>query len=227
MVRSTSICLMLSLALAIPASSQGPAQTPNQNPVLGPAGGRGQGRGPATPPPSGVPPAERNAGGRPFHNEAERAAKWKVVAMPYSRAGLTTAEQQMIAKLADACHLLDEIYLHQSDLGGWAIYHATSNADMYRLFSINGSRWAWADRNTPVIGEEPLVPGHELYPFGTTSAVIETYAAAHPEQKAASTIHGRWSIGSARPCAHTEPAGRERCRSPVHLSRIMRPMPSG
>jgi hypothetical protein len=117
--------------------------------------------------------------------------------MPYSRTGLTTAEQQMIAKLADACHLMDEIYLHQSDLGGWAIYHATSNADMVRLFSINGSRWDLADRNTPVIGEEPLVPGHELYPFGTTSAIIERYAAAHPDQKAA--IYNPWTVVRSAP----------------------------
>ena len=103
----------------------------------------------------------------------------------------------MIAKLADACHLLDQIYLHQSDLGGWAIYHATSNADMYRLFSINGSRSDLADRNTPVIGEEPLVPGHGLYPFGTTSAVIEKYAAAHPEQKDA--LYNPWTVVRSAP----------------------------
>jgi hypothetical protein len=117
--------------------------------------------------------------------------------MPYTRTGLTSAEQQMIAKLADACRLMDEIYLHQSDLGGWAIYHATQNADMVRLFSINGSRWDLADRNTPVIGEEPLVPGHELYPFGTTSAVIEKYAAAHPEQKAA--LYNPWTVVRSAP----------------------------
>jgi hypothetical protein len=144
-----------------------------------------------------MPDPERNAGGRPIHNEAERAARWKVVAMPYSRAGLTPAEQQMIAKLADACHLMDEIYLHQSDLGGWAMYHATSNADMVRLFSINGSRWDLAQHNSPVIGEEPLVPGHELYPFGTSSAVIEKYAAAHPEQKAA--LYNPWTVVRSAP----------------------------
>jgi hypothetical protein len=48
--------------------------------------------------------------------------------MPYSRAGLTPAEQQMIAKLADACHLIDEIYLHQSDLGGWSTATPRSSA---------------------------------------------------------------------------------------------------
>ncbi len=197
MVRSQSIGLLLSLALAIPAASQVPAQTPNQNPAPGPAGPRAQGRTPGPTAQPGLPDPERNAGGRPIHNEAERAARWKVVAVPYSRAGLTPAEQQMIAKLADACHLMDEIYLRQSDLGGWAIYHVTQNADLIRLFSINGSRWDLADRNSPVIGEEPLVPGHELYPFGTTRAVIEQYAAAHPDQKAA--LYSPWTVVRSAP----------------------------
>jgi len=204
-VRIPSIGLLLSLALAIPVASQVRGQTPNPNPVLGPAGPRGQGRAPGgaqgrTPAPAaqpGLPAPTERIGGRPIHNESERAARWKMVAMPYSRAGLTPAEQQMISKLADACHLMDEIYLRQSDLGGWAIYHSTQNADMYRLFSINGSRWDLADQNSPVIGEEPLVPGHELYPFGTTSAVIEKYAAAHPEQKAA--LYNPWTVVRSAP----------------------------
>ena len=105
-----------------------------------------------------------------MHNEAERVARWKPVAMPYARAGLTLRQQQMIAKLADACHLMDTLYWHQSDLGGWAVYHVTVNPVMERLFAINGSRWDLADRNTPILGEEPLVPGHELYPFGLPRA---------------------------------------------------------
>jgi hypothetical protein len=200
-VRFQSIGLLLSLALAIPAASQVSVQTPNQNPGPGPAGprapARAQGRAPAPAAQPGLPAPTERIGGRPIHNEAERAARWKVVAMPYSRAGLTPAEQQMIAKLADACHLMDEIYLRQSDLGGWALFHTTQNADLYRLFSINGSRWDLVDRNSPVIGEEPLVPGHELYPFGTTSAVIEQYSAAHPDQKAA--LYSPWTVVRSAP----------------------------
>jgi len=131
------------------------------------------------------------------HNEAERVARWKPVAMPYVRTGLTPRQQQMIAKLADACHLLDTLYWHQSDLGGWAVYHVTANPVMERLFAINGSRWDLADRNSPILGEEPLVPGHELYPFGTTSAAIERYAAAHPEQKAA--LYNPWTVVRSAP----------------------------
>ena len=191
------------------------SQTPNQNPVLGSAGssapggaqGRGQGRGPGSAP-GGAPdfaaqPGVRvslsRVGGRPVHNEAERVARWKVVAIPYSRSGLTATEQQMIAKLADACHQMDEIYLHQSDLGGWAIYHVTQNADVYRLFSINGSRWdvAQPGHDASFIPEEPLVQGHELYPFGTTGTVIAQYAAQHPEQKAA--FYDPWTVVRSAP----------------------------
>jgi hypothetical protein len=112
--------------------------------------------------------------------------------MPYSKAGLTPREQQMIAKLADACRLLDQIYLHQSDLGGYAMYHTTQSPDMLRLFEINGSRWDLVDRNSPFVGEEPLVPGHEIYPFGLKSAQIEQYAAAHPAEKAA--LYNPWTV---------------------------------
>jgi hypothetical protein len=193
--------LVLAAGLVVCGGHAGAQAAAGQNPVLGPAGAGAPGaraqRGPAPAEQPGLPAAERNAGGRPIHNEAQRAARWKVVAMPYSRAGLTAAEQQMIAKLADACHLLDEVYLHQSDLGGWAMYHTTQNADIYRLFSINGSRWDLVDRNSPFTGEEPLTPGHELYPFGLTSAGIEQYAAAHPEAKAA--LYSPWTVVRSAP----------------------------
>ena len=172
-MRSRSICLFLSVALAMPAVSQAPAgaSAPPANRGQSPA--RAESRTP------------RNAGGRPVHNEEERAAYWKSVKVPYNKAGLTPREQRMVAKLADACRLLDEVYWHQSDLGGWAMYHTTQSAVMAKLFSINGSRWDLVDENFPLIGEEPLVPGRELYPFGLTRADIEHYVAAHPEQKAA------------------------------------------
>ena len=75
----------------------------------------------------GQAPAKRIAGGRPFRNEAERAARWKPVPMPYRRAELTASEQQMVVKLADACRLMDTLYWQQSDLGGLAVYRVTHN----------------------------------------------------------------------------------------------------
>ena len=135
---------------------------------------------------------QRNAGGRPLHNEAERAARWKPDTIPFHRAALTLAEQQMVLKLADACRLMDQLYWHQSDLGGFAMYHGTQAEVLARLFQINGSRWDLVDQNVPFVGEEPMPPGHELYTFGLKRQQIESYVAAHPEQKAA--IYSPWTI---------------------------------
>jgi hypothetical protein len=172
--------VLLTLALTTLTATH----TRAQNPVLAPA------------PPAAARPATpvpgRNAGGRPVHNEAERADRWKQVPMPYSRGGLNAREQQMIAKLADACHLLDQLYLHQSDLGGYMMYHTTQNPDILRLFQINGSRWDLVDRNSPFSGEEPLIPGHEIYPYGLKLAQINQYIAAHPDQKAG--IYNPWTV---------------------------------
>jgi hypothetical protein len=132
---------------------------------------------------SGQVPARRNAGGRPVHDEAERAARWKSVAMPYARAGLSTREQQMVAKLADACRLMDELYWHQSDLGGWAVYRVTQSPALAKLFGVMGSRWDLLDDNFPYLGEEPMPPGHELYPYGLTREQIDHFTATHPEMK--------------------------------------------
>ena len=130
-------------------------------------------------------PTKRNAGGRPFHNEEERAARWKQVEMPYRRGDLTPREQQMVGKLADACRLMDTLYWHQSDLGGWAVYRVTQSPVLARLFSIMGSRYDLLDENETFLGEAVMPLGHELYPYGLTQRQIESYAAAHPEIKAA------------------------------------------
>ncbi len=174
MVRSSSIALFVTLTSLLPAAAQAPP-----NSVLAPA-------------PPAARPANRNAGGRPFHNEAERAAHWKPLPIPYNRVGLSPREQQMIAKLADACHLLDQLYFHQSDLGGYFVYHTTQNPEVLRLFQINGSRYDLVDDNITFLGEAVLPPGRELYPFGLTRAAIEQYAAAHPSEKAA--LYSPWTV---------------------------------
>ena len=130
-------------------------------------------------------PARRNADGRPFHNQAERAARWKPVAMPYRRAELTASEQHMVAKLADACRLMDTLYWQQSDLGGLAVYRVTQSPVLARLFGIMGSRYDLLDENDSFLDDAVMPPGHELYTYGLTRERIESYAAAHPEVKEA------------------------------------------
>ena len=162
-LRAISITLCLSLAVLLPAAAQAPA-------------GRG---------PSDRGPSPRNAGGRPFHNEAERAAHWKPVAIPYHRAALTPRDQQMVAKLADACRLMDMLYWHQSDLGGWAVYRVTQSEVLARLFNIMGSRYDLLEENETFLGEATMPPGHELYTYGLTRPQIEHYVSIHPEAKSA------------------------------------------
>jgi hypothetical protein len=155
---------------------------------------------------------QRNAGGRPIHNEAERADHWKPEAMPFHRDGLTAREEQTVLKLADACRLMDQLYWHQSDLGGLAMYRGTQADVLVRLFQINGSRWDLVDQNAPFVGEEPMPPGHELYSFGLKRQQIESYVAAHPEQKAA--IYSPWTI------VHSTVTGTELRDVPDHLEAI-------
>ncbi len=189
MVQSGSVGLLICVALILPVCAQVPAGAPNPNANPTPR----QTRPDAAQRPVRVESrTARNAGGRPVHNEAERAAYWKSVVVPYRKTTLTLREQQMVAKLADACRLLDELYWHQSDLGGWAMYRTTRSPVLKKLFSINGSRWDLVDENFPFIGEEPLVPGHELYPFALTRTQIEQYSPVHPEQKAA--IYSPWTV---------------------------------
>ncbi len=193
-MRCTSRGLLLTFALALPACGQtaGDAQAPADNPALRqlrPAGAQRPQRVESRTP--------RNSGGRPIHNEAERAAYWKTVKVPYNKAGLTPREQQMVAKLADACRLMDQLYWHQSDLGGYMMYHTTQSPVMAKLFSINGSRWDLVDENFPLIGEQPMMPGRELYPFGLTRTEVEQYSTTHPSEKAA--IYSPWTVVRSAP----------------------------
>jgi hypothetical protein len=141
---------------------------------------------------SGQTPARRNAGGRPFHNETERAARWKPTTIAYRQASLTPREREMVAKLADACRLMDTLYWQQSDLGGLAVYRVTQNETLARLFSFMGSRYDLLAENESFLGEAVMPTGHELYPYGLTRGQIERYIAAHPESKPG--IYNPWSI---------------------------------
>ncbi len=127
----------------------------------------------------------QNAGGRPFHNEAERLAKWKAVEMPFHSSGLSARERQMVDKLVEACRLLDGVFWRQSDLGGLALYQHTRNQTLKDLLGVMGSRWDLVDQNRPFIGEEPMFPGHALYPDDLTRARQEQYVQRHPEDRAA------------------------------------------
>uniref|UniRef100_Q02AC2 Zn-dependent hydrolase n=1 Tax=Solibacter usitatus (strain Ellin6076) TaxID=234267 RepID=Q02AC2_SOLUE len=116
---------------------------------------------------------------------AQRLAQWKPVEMPFAASNLSANERKMIALLGDACRLLDEVYWQQSDKTGFELYRTTKDADLKRLLQIMGSRWDLLDENRPFVGNEPMPPGHELFPHDLTRAQIEQYVQQHPGEKAA------------------------------------------
>jgi hypothetical protein len=104
--------------------------------------------------------------------------------MPFHSTGLSTRERQMVEKLVTACQLLNSVYWRQSDNAGLAIYKTTKDPTVKRLFAIMGSRWDLLDENRPFVGNEPMPPGHDLYPHDLTPQKIEQYVKQHPEDKA-------------------------------------------
>jgi hypothetical protein len=61
-----------------------------------------------------------------------------------------------------------------------------------RLFAIMGSRWDLLDENRPFLGNEPMPPGHDLFPHDLTAQRIDQYVKQHPEDKAGiyDPVHG-------------------------------------
>ena len=112
-------------------------------------------------------------------------AKWQPIQMPFRSAGLSARERRLVDKLVEAARHLDDIFWRQSDPEGLRLYQTTSDPALKRLLMINGCRWDLLNDNRPFVGDEPMPPGHALYPAGLTRAQIEQYVRQHPEDKAA------------------------------------------
>jgi hypothetical protein len=119
----------------------------------------------------------------------QRLAKWRQVRMPFQSGGLKPQEIRMVQKLVDACRHLEGIYWRQSDPQGLNLFQtlqASTNPQdikLRRLLRINGSRFDLLAQNRPFVGNEPMPPGHALYPQGITREKIEEYIKQHPEKK--------------------------------------------
>ena len=118
--------------------------------------------------------------------------------MPFAMEKLSPRERQLVEKLIDACRKVETIFWLQSDPEGKALYESlekapgSPDAALRRFLWINGGRWDLLDENRPFVGREPMPPGHALYPKDLTRAAIETYVAAHPEERPA--IYGERTV---------------------------------
>jgi hypothetical protein len=121
----------------------------------------------------------------------KRLAKFRRVRMPFSRAGLTVREQQLVKKLVEACGYLESIYWRQSDPDGLALYQSLESSTSPRdvklrtYLKLNASRFDLIDENKPFVGSEPMPLGRGFYPEGLTREQVEQYVKEHPDQKAA------------------------------------------
>ena len=116
-------------------------------------------------------------------------ALWKRVQMPYDVTGLTARQQQMVKKLVDASHYIEDIFLRQSDpeaVGLMQSLAGSKNAkdqEVLRMLRIMGSRYDLLADNKPFIGTQPMSPDRGFYPSGLTSEQIEQYVNQNPQKK--------------------------------------------
>ena len=122
-------------------------------------------------------------------NLAEQLAKFKPVKMPFDSAHLTPRERQMVDKLVEACQYLETIYWLQSDPEGLKLYKTLEGSSkpqdvaLARYLRINGSRFDLINNDAPFVGTSPRPPGRGFFPPDMTREEMESYVAAHPEQK--------------------------------------------
>ncbi|HKA37875.1 MAG TPA: Zn-dependent hydrolase [Thermoanaerobaculia bacterium] len=109
--------------------------------------------------------------------------------MPFAMEKLAPRERLLVEELMEACSRAEAIFWRQSDPEGAALYEKlpagkdASDAALRRFLWINGGRWDLLDGNRPFVGREPMPPGHWLYPKDLTRAEIESYVAAHPDER--------------------------------------------
>ncbi len=134
---------------------------------------------------------------QPTEDIGAQLAKFRQVNMPFSAAGLSPREKQMVNKLVEASRDLESIYWRQSDPEGLALYHGlagcTSVADkqLRHFILINGSHYDLLSENKSFI-DGAYLPGRGSYPRDITRKEIEDYVAAHPAKK--DEIYNPWTV---------------------------------
>jgi len=120
----------------------------------------------------------------------ERLAAWKRVEMPFHSEGLSKREIDLVSKLVEANHYIEDIFWRQNDPGGLKLFLSLQNAKtpqdqmVRRYLMIMGGRYDLLDKNRPFVAADPMPPGRGFYPPDLTRQEVEAYVAAHPDKKA-------------------------------------------
>src|SRR5687767_1771377 len=120
-----------------------------------------------------------------------RAAQLPGTVVDYDRSLLNENERQVVARLIEASKHIDEIYWKQVSEKNfeWRSQLAVQQNDSaldkagYDYFMANKGPWDRLDEDHPFIGSEKKPAGAAFYPADMTKEELESYIAAHPDQK--------------------------------------------
>ncbi len=140
-----------------------------------------------------VPPAALSSAcvAHPKTNEniSAQLAKFRRIEVPFSTAGLSTREIQLVQKLVEASRYIESIFWRQSDPEALRLYNGLASCpgaadqQLRRFLLISGSRYDLLENNKAFVGTEPFAPSGTLLPRGITQKEIDAYITAHPEKK--------------------------------------------
>ncbi len=120
-----------------------------------------------------------------------RLAQLPLTPIDYDRSLLNENERQVVAKLIEASKHIDEIYWRQVSEQNpeWRKQLAAQADDSpldragYDYFLASKGPWDRLDEDHPFIGDAKKPAGAAFYPADMTKEELESYIAAHPDQK--------------------------------------------
>ncbi|MDB5697203.1 MAG: hypothetical protein JWN69_7, partial [Alphaproteobacteria bacterium] len=136
-----------------------------------------------------TPVAGQDAGAN-YDLEAQRAKIVRIDMNP-DTSFLNAEERQIVNDLIQAADLMSQIYLRQvyADNPRLRAEIAASNdprkAALLDMFDLHFGVWDTLAENRPFYGNRPLPAGAGFYPVDLTREELDTYVAAHPEQRQA------------------------------------------
>ena len=119
----------------------------------------------------------------------QRLARFRQVHVSSYDSTLSPRGRKMVAKLADACRYLDDIYWRQVDPEGLQLYQSLQGStsprdvDLRRYLWINGSRFDLFEGEKPFVSTVPRSLGRGFYPQNLTREQIDEYVKQHPDQR--------------------------------------------
>jgi Peptidase family M49 len=148
------------------------------------------------------PPAATETGG-PAAGEPtvapdveERLARFAPTAIEADLSALSPEDRKVLGLVVRASRPLDEVFLRQAWAGnpglaakiaGWKEAAAPEKAAAWQYFRLNFGPWDRLESMEPFLGDAVHPPGAGFYPEDLSREEMESYLAAHPDQKEALT----------------------------------------